>query len=188
MRPIAENHTSVTKKLFHEGMDAVTNPKYKLILRITAAVVVILFAAFGIYNVIRGGSPLMLAGELLFIVVLCAWILYFMPRSNRNTKYKLMSQQAGGEPQRSITFFEDHFVVYAEGGKSITVPYSGITEIRETPHLYIVMRNSGPSVMISKEGFTTGDMNTVKSAVEKTPKAKKQTLAEIANKSYDTDQ
>lgn len=184
MRPIAENHTTITKKMFHEGMAAVADPKTKLTLRIATIIIVILFAAFGIYSAVTSGNPLMLVGECIFIIVIAAWVLYFMPRSNINTKYKIMSRNANGEPQRSVTFYEESFAVYAEGGKSITVSYKNVKEIKETANLFIFVCKDQPSVMIAKNGFTKGSIDIVRETINKIPKPKKHTLAEIAKGSY----
>ncbi len=180
MRTIAENHITITKKLYHEGMAAVANPKTKRTLRIAAVIIVVLFAAFGIYSAVRGGSPFMLIVEAVLIIAMAAWVLYFLPRSNINSKYKVMTRNAGGEPQRNTTFYDDNLTVFAESGKTINVPYQKIKEIKETEHLYIILCKDQPGVMISKDGFTKGSMDDVKAVIERIPKPKKQTIAEIA--------
>ena len=79
--PIAENHVTITRALFNEGMHAIGKKGYLKGMRnltILLALAYILIAVWTFYN---NGSPFMLIGETFTLTVLLLWMFIFLPRS-----------------------------------------------------------------------------------------------------------
>lgn len=184
MNKLASNHIEITLELFQEGMDAISNKRYKALLKKIVAVAAVIFALIGIYTYYKGASLFYLVCEFIIIALVCVYILVFMPRSARKKNYKSMCQRAGGDtPRRTIDFFSDHLVIYAEAGRNTNVGYDEIAEIAETKNLWVLNCKDQTGVLVDKEGFSLGTFDTVRPVIEKviaeTPKEEKKTTKDI---------
>ncbi len=112
MNKLATNHIEITLDLFQEGMDAISNKRYKALLKKIVIVAAAIFALVGLYTYFKGASLFYLICEFVIIVLLCVYILVFMPRSARKKNYRGMVQRANGDtPRRTLDFFNDHLVI-----------------------------------------------------------------------------
>ena len=175
---LATNHIEITLDLFQEGMDAISNKRYKALLKKIVIAAAVIFALVGLYTYYKGASLFYLICEFVIIALLCVYILVFMPRSARKKNYRGMVQRANGDtPRRTIDFFNDHLVIYAEAGRNTNVGYDEIAEIAETKELWILNCKDNTGVLVSKDGFSMGDFDTVRPVIEKvieeTPKTEK---------------
>ena len=178
MNKLATNHIEITLDLFQEGMDAISNKRYKALLRKIVIAAAAIFALVGLYTYYKGASLFYLICEFVIIVLLCVYILVFMPRSARKKNYRGMVQRANGDtPRRNLDFFNDHLVIYAEAGRNTNVGYDEIAEIVETKELWVLNCKDNTGVLVSKDGFSMGDFETVRPFIEKvieeTPKTEK---------------
>ena len=178
MNKLATNHIEITLDLFQEGMDAISNKRYKALLRKIVIAAAAIFALVGLYTYYKGASLFYLICEFVIIVLLCVYILVFMPRSARKKNYRGMVQRANGDtPRRTLDFFNDHLVIYAEAGRNTNVGYDEIAEIVETKELWVLNCKDNTGVLVSKDGFSMGDFETVRPFIEKvieeTPKTEK---------------
>ena len=73
-----------------------------------------------------------------------------------------MANGSGRNPERDTVFYKDHFVVTAETGKTMTVYYKDILGIFESRNLWVINCQDKVSVLLKKDGFSMGDMNTIK--------------------------
>lgn len=160
---IAENHITITKKLFNEGMRAVENKIYtkeSKILLLTLVVLYLLVAAWLIYT---GSSLFFLFGESIFLAAILFWLFILLPGTKRKNKYKSMSQGLDTAPVRVIRFYQDHMSISANSGKTTNIPYQELTGWQETSHLYIIHCAMNRKVLISKNGFVSGNFDMIKS-------------------------
>ena len=77
-----------------------------------------------------------------------------------------MVQGSGATPARTTRFYKDHFVVESETGKKTRFPYSDVEKISESKHLWVLRCKGKAGVLLKKDGFVRGDMDTVKELVE----------------------
>lgn len=178
MNKLATNHIEITLDLFQEGMDAISNKRYNALLKKIVIAAAVIFALVGLYTYYKGASLFYLICEFVIIVLLCVYILVFMPRSARKKNYRGMVHRANGDtPRRTIDFFNDHLVIYAEAGRNTNVGYDEIAEIVETKELWVLNCKDNTGVLVSKDGFSMGDFETVRPVIEKvieeTPKTEK---------------
>ena len=168
MNKLATNHIEITLDLFQEGMDAISNKRYKALLKKIVIVAAAIFALVGLYTYYKGASLFYLICEFVIIVLLCVYILVFMPRSASKKNYRGMVQRANGvTPRRTLDFFNDHLVIYAEAGRNTNVGYDEIAEIVETKELWVLNCKDNTGVLVSKDGFSMGDFETVRPFIEK---------------------
>lgn len=193
MNKLATNHIEITLNLFQEGMDAISNKRYKALLKKIVIFAAVIFALVGLYTYYKGASLFYLICEFAIIVLLCIYVLVFMPRSARKKNYRSMVQRAGGDtPRRTIDFFSDHLIIYAEAGRNTNVGYNEIAEIVETKELWVLNCKDNTGVLVSKDGFSMGDFDTVRPVIQKvideTPKTEKpKSTLQLNAKSSNTD-
>ena len=160
---IAENHISITRKLFNEGMRAVENKSYKKEIKKLILVLAILYLVVVVWLLCTNGSLLFLLGESIFLGAILFWLIVMLPDTKRRNKYKAMMQGMDNVPERTIKFYQDHLTVIANSGKVTDIPYSEITGWQETRNLYILNCSKNIHLLISKSEFTFGDFEIVKS-------------------------
>ncbi|MGN0353405.1 MAG: hypothetical protein ACI4ES_17330, partial [Roseburia sp.] len=82
MKPItqiAENHITITRKLFNEGMRAVENKSYNKEIRLLALILTVLYLIVAIWLIYTGGSLFFLLGESIFLAALLFWLFIMLP-------------------------------------------------------------------------------------------------------------
>lgn len=164
-KPIAENHTMISRTLFNEGMRAVENKRYKNEVKKLILILVILYLLVAAWLVYTGGSPVFLLGESIFLGAILCWLMFMLPNARRRDKYKAMSQGSDKVPERTIRFYQDHLSVTANSGKVTDIPYHKITGWQETRNLYILNCTEKNSILVSKNGFILGNFDIVKSKI-----------------------
>lgn len=160
--PIAENHVTITRALFNEGMHAIGKKGYLKGMRNLTILLVLAYILIAVWTFYNNGSPFMLIGETFTLTVLLLWMFIFLPRSKLKTKYKIMSQNGLVTPSRIIRFYEDSFTVTNGSGKMTNISYKKVSEWQETKNLYILHCDKNTWVLLSKEGFTFGSFDVVK--------------------------
>lgn len=164
---LAENHISISRALFDEGMRATENPSYQKAIRKLALVLLGLYLAVAAWLFYTGGSLIFLLGESIFLGALLFWLFVMLPGTKRRSKYKAMVHQSSHIPQRVIKFYGDHLSVTADTGKVTSIPYKDIENWQETNHLYILNCKNKLAVFLDKNGFTSGSFQTVLTVLKK---------------------
>lgn len=162
---IAENHISITRKLFNEGMRAVESRAYKRDIRWLTLLLAVLYSLIGLWILCTDGSLFLLLGESVFLAALLFWLFIMLPGTKRKNKYKAMTQGRNIVPERTIRFYQDHMSVIAKTGETTDIGYQEITGWMETDNLYILNCTNERGVLVSKNGFISGDFNTIKSFI-----------------------
>lgn len=160
---IAENHITITKKLFNEGMRAVENKAYKKDIRRLTLLLAVLYSLIALWILYTNGSLFLLLGESVFLAALLFWLFIMLPGTKRKNKYKAMTQGRNIAPERTIRFYQDHMSVIAKTGETTEIAYQEITGWQETDNLYVLNCINKRSVLVSKSGFISGDFNAIKS-------------------------
>ena len=159
---VAENHITVTRPLFDEGMRAIENPSYRKTLAGTAAVIAALTLGIGAYLYHIGASPILILGECIVMIAALVWLTIIHPKNKKNHKYNAMCPDADTQPERTTRFYHSQFCVTTNAGKEITVPYTDIVIWQETEHLWILRCANNMNLLLDKKGFVTGDFEQIK--------------------------
>lgn len=169
MEPVAVNHVTITRELFAESHDAVFSVRRLKMLRYGGLV----FFAAGL--ILLGFSsrlpfaaslylPLLLTGA---VVVL--WSLT-LKKTDLRKKYRIFTQKNGENPTRTITCDRTGLEVDKGSGKPLCIQYTEVREMKETPHLYLLLCSGHTGVQLSREGFETGSWEALKQAVDRAKK------------------
>lgn len=75
--PIAENHVTITRALFNEGMHAIGKKGYLKGMRNLTILLVLAYILIAVWTFYNNGSPFMLIGETFTLTVLLLWMFYF---------------------------------------------------------------------------------------------------------------
>ncbi len=162
--PIAENHITITRKLFNEGRLASRSENYRRnVLRLSGILALILIIT-ALWLLCTGGSLIYLAGEVIFIAALLIWLSFILPGTGGKNRYQAMTRGASA-PQRTTVFYQDHLEVTTESGRKVTVPYQNIKKISESKNLWVLSCKGRIGVMIKKDGFTAGNMDAVRESI-----------------------
>ena len=159
------NHIHITRALFDEGMRAAESAAYKKAIRKMALILFIIYLAVAIWLLHTGGSLIFLLGESIFLGALLFWLTVMLPGTRRKSKYKAMMQGGNDIPERTVKFYQNHLSVLAHTGKETLIQYKDIQNWKETKHLYILSCNNKMSVLLDKNGFVTGDFQTIKNVI-----------------------
>ena len=159
---IAENHITITRPLFYEGMRAIGKNGYQKAIKKLILLLLVLYLIITVWILHSGGSLFMLAGETLTITALLLWMTVFLPRSKWKAKYKTMSQYGELIPERTVYFYEKALMVTGNSCKTLNISYSKISGWQETEHFYILECEENIRVLVGKDGFTHGDFDLVK--------------------------
>lgn len=161
--PLAENHITISRTLFDEGMRAVENKEYEKSVKKIAVSLTIIFAIAAAWLLYIGGSLIFLLGEAIFLGALLFWLTIMLPGSRRKGKYKTMLHGCDNVPSRTTIFYQEHLTVITNNQKETTIPYSDVIGYQETNSLYILNCKNKISVLLDKMGFVVGSFDIVKS-------------------------
>lgn len=160
--PLAENHITISRALFDEGMRAVESKEYKKSVKKVAVSLIIIFVIAATWLLYTGGTLLFLLGEGIFLGALLFWLMIMLPDSRRKGKYKAMMQGCDNAPTRTTVFYQDYLTVIANNGNETTIPYNDIIGYQETRNLYILNCKNTVNVLLDKTEFSTGNFDAVK--------------------------
>lgn len=161
--PIAENHIIITEKFFNEGMRAVENKNYKKEVKLLALILTVLYLIVAVWLIYTGGSLFFLLGETIFLAALLYWLFIMLPGTKRKNKYKSMSQGMDTTPVRVIRFYLDYMSISSNSEKTTDITYQEVIGWEETRNLYIINCTKNRSVLVSKEGFISGNFDIIES-------------------------
>lgn len=160
---IAENRIRISRTLFNEGMRAVEDKHYKKSIKKILLVLAVLYLLVAVWLLHTGGSLFYLLVESVFLGAMFFWAIVVFPGSRRRRKYKAMAPDADCIPERTIKFYQDHLSVTADSGKVTVITYDMVTGWKESKNLYILNCSNNTGVLISKNGFLSGNFDIIKS-------------------------
>ncbi len=152
--PQVENKFKVTRRLYYEGMKAISD--YKQTVTRIGIMLFALWLAFAVFTISEENGILFVLAELLIAAVLFGLVLLFYSKGRWNKAYRSMLTKNGGEiPVRTTKFYEDYFVIVTESGE-LKLMYDSVKKIYETENLIILFCQDKRGVMLAKDGFVKG--------------------------------
>ena len=160
MRLHAENSFTVTKSLFHEGMLRISRDTYGKFAIKGMLVFFGIWVALSAFTLFTGGGTGSILFSLAIISAIGVWLCIWTPRSNAKKAWTAQSAKYGDSMKRITRFYDDHLEITGDCADK-SVPYSDIKEIKHSDHLIILLCHDKVGIMLSREGFTRGDENTI---------------------------
>lgn len=166
MKLHAENRFTVTRELFMEGMLRVSRDSYGKYAAKYMLIFVAIWVALLIFTLTTGGSM----GNVLFslgvVVLIGLWICVWTPWSHAKKAWKAQQSRYGDSIKRITRFYDDHLDICGDCPEK-TVGYDEIKEIKESKNLILLICYDKMGILLSRGGFTEGDVATVRELIEK---------------------
>lgn len=159
---IAENHITITKKIFDEGMHAAEFQSHKKERMLLVAILSFIFFILVIWLWNAGSSRILPFSELVFLTALTLWLFVLLPKTKHKNKYQAMTRGMDSVPSRITCFYEDHMSITDDFENVTHISYEDITGWLETKNLYIINCTEKRNVLLSKTGFISGDFEILK--------------------------
>ena len=170
MEPFAVNRFTMTKKLYYEGMLCSIKERVGPFTKKALKVLAILWVLLAAVTLLTKNSPLYAIIELVIMVLLGLWLCVYMPRNQAKRAWKTIEDK-GDEYLERVTRFFPRYMEISRGSETTTILYEHIHQILMTGHLMIVKCEDTLSILIPRDGFITGDMDSVQSIIEEQIKA-----------------
>lgn len=154
MYPIAKNKTIFTPDIFDEGYKKLwRSVYYKSIRKILCIIAVILVAS--VLFIFNTGMPVFfLFSEFFFTAVISVYILWIIPKKQKQRLYKKLGMGENGTPWRSYSFYEDHVTVDFPNGETEDYPYDNISNIYNGRKILLLYTSKGNhNMLIDKKAF-----------------------------------
>lgn len=152
--PLIVNRVEITPELFSEAARRPLARKYNRITLCAAGVLALLWAGMAALLLLGDGPLPMLWIETLIFGVVLVWVRVSLPKTECSRAYRQMAQ--GDAPVRTVLADADRLAVRSGEGKETVFAWPEVTAWRETEHL-LILTCGGSEVLLSKEGFETGD-------------------------------
>lgn len=160
MKPIAENHFSITKELFYEGMLRISRDSYGKAARKYSLVFLAIWAAMAAFLLFTGGTIGQTLVYLIIVGAIILWLNVLAPRNHAKTAWETLVRRYGTDMERQVTFYKDHLEVGGDCAER-SVTYQQILEVQESKHLYVLISVDKVGVMVAKDGFSYGDWDEI---------------------------
>lgn len=164
MDKLAENHFTITKQLFMEGMLRISRDGYGRSARKAMLILLGLWSGFFLYTIAAKGSIAQALGFLVILAIAGLWLCAGMPRSHARRAWRTLVGQYGTNLQRTTCFYADHLEIQGQGVEK-TIPYEDISEIKQSRRLLILVCRDKTGVLVALDGFIAGNGNEVKALI-----------------------
>ena len=161
----AENRFSITKELFFEGMLRVSRNSYGKYSLKAAGLFFCIWLVLLAVTLLTGGSMGTVIFSLGVVLLVSFWICIWTPRSHARKAWKAQQSKYGDSMKRITRFYEDHLEISGDCPEK-TVAYDDIKVILQSNNLMMLICYDKLGIMISRNGFTTGDEDTVRALIE----------------------
>ncbi len=152
MEALAENHITVTKSLFTEGMLRIARDGYGKTARRAVLVLLGLWMALLIFTVVSRGDLVLTLGFLVLLSFISLWILVLYPRSQAKRAWKAQIAKYGDPMERTAYFYDDHLLIQGDCVET-TIQYSEIAQLHRSRRLLILVTENKVGVMLAQDGF-----------------------------------
>ncbi len=156
MEPIAENRFTLTKKLFHEGMEHVVKMNNGKVANRGALALLIVMAAMAVVMILMKQHPAVIILEAVMLFLAALWIKVFWPWQKAQAAWKQIKSRNGEEMERTTSFFFDYLTVQA-AGRETKVNYRDIEQIFSTENLLIFVAKDRTGILVKRDDFVKGD-------------------------------
>lgn len=160
----AENRFSITKDLFIEGMLRVSRNSYGKY----SAKAMLLF--FGIWLVLMvftrmtGGNMGTVYFSLCVVILVGIWICIWTPYSYAKKAWKAQQAKYGTSMKRITRFYDDHLEIKGDCPEK-SLDYTEIRHVLFSKKLMILVCQDKVGIILSQNGFTQGDADTVRDLI-----------------------
>lgn len=169
MDAITKNELTITKPFFHEAYIATSGRKYRRTALKTTLILLGLWLTFFLIMSYVMYNPTYLPyalTELAMIGFIGLWTAFILPHNKCRQDYQKLSNLSSIVTRTTI-FYENHLEVITETGAITTILYIQVIRIQETKNLIILHCTDGIGVLLSKNGFIDGDINTIMTLINK---------------------
>jgi hypothetical protein len=160
MKLHAENRLTVTKELFREGMLRISRDSYGKFAAKSMLVFGGIWVALTAFTLFTGGRTGTILFSLAIVVLIGIWLCWWTPRSNAKRAWEAQRSRYGDTILRVTRFYDDHLEITGDCADR-TVSYADIKEIKHSDHLILLVGCDKVGILLSRDGFTTGDENTI---------------------------
>lgn len=160
--PIAENHITITKKLFTEGWNAVSDGRYRRTALISSAVFWVLWLCMFLYGRIIHAAPGNALVELVVVLALTFYLVVLLPRSQSSRAYRALKKQRS---MTRTTRLYDTYLVIELGEERMEIPYEDILTSYRTKHLLVLYCSNKSGLLLALDGFTAGSADLVEATL-----------------------
>ena len=164
MNPSAENHFTLTKKLFLEGMLRVSRDSYSKFALKYILLLAALWAAFLVYTLMTAGSMANVLICLVVVALLSLWIGVWTPRKHAKKAWNAQRRIYGDTMERTTTFYGDHLEIRGDCAER-DIDYTDIRKVLESRNLILLLCHDRMGILLAQDGFTRGDAQTVKDLI-----------------------
>lgn len=160
MNILYENRYFGTKRMAKEYVSKV------ICRRLLRACAVIMFFSIVLMSFAKLSNAFGIVGILAGCLITTLTVAFIAPIYTTRKLIKYHMQLNNGEKEECLVQFGDEIYMKDIDGERI-IYYSQIVSIYDLRNSYILMLNNKKGIMISKESFTAGDLNTFKGFIKK---------------------
>ena len=163
-KPFAENHLTLTERLFQEASRAAQPESYqKSVRKLGIAGIVLILVSLAIMELMHM-NMLFLFGEILIVTMTLVWMMVIYPKARARARYKDL-REGQGTPQRTTQFFTDCLAINSNGSETI-MKYRDLIRVQYTDHLIILYSNDQRAIILDQNRFSPHSAAPVSSQVE----------------------
>ena len=165
MEILAENRTTINKKLFTEGMLCISRDGYGKSARKAVLIFLGMWLLFFIWTLASGGSYLQTLGSLCLVALLGLWVCVYLPRDNAGRYWKAQEAKYGAVMDRTTAFYPEELTITGECVEQ-TIPYTQITEIKFSRNLMVLICENKTGILLSRRGFYGRNEEEIKALIQ----------------------
>ncbi len=156
MEPIAENRYTLTKKLFHEGMEAVVKMNYGKVINRGALALIVALVALAVAMILMKQHPIVILMEAFFMFLAALWLKVYFPWHKAQKAWKQVKNRCGEDMERVTCFYIDQMTVTA-AGRETKMRYRDLDHVLTTEHLLIFVAQDRTGILVKRDAFTVGN-------------------------------
>lgn len=161
---LAENRTTINKKLFLEGMLRISRDGYGKSARKAVLILLGMWSIFLIWTLATGGSFLQSLGSLGVVALLGLWVCVYLPRYNAGRYWKAQEAKYGSVMERITYFYPEALTITGECVEQI-IPYTQITQIKQSRNLLVLICENKTGILLSRKGFSGRNEEEIKALI-----------------------
>lgn len=164
MEILAENHFTITKGLFLEGMLRVSAENYGKFAGKAVAFLGLAWLVLAAVMLWLGQSLAYVGIELIILCLAGIWITVFVPRYKAKRAFRTLEDGCGGL-ERVTRFYQDRLVVETSECQTV-VFYPEIRSILRSKRLLTLVSGDGLGILLKLDSFSHGSETVVRELIQ----------------------